>query len=808
MNPIPRRALLAVLCLLLGHLAVGAASAESAPVAVDARSERIAALVERLESARQEHHIPGMAIAVVLDGEVVLARGFGFADVENEIPATETTLFAVGSTTKAFTSALAAMLVDRGKMSWDDPVTRHLPYFDLPVRGASDGEVPTIRDLLAHRTGFARMSLLWAGAAVPTRTVLQTAVGAEPVDDLRARFHYNNVMYLAAGEAIARAGRGSWAKQLDRRLFGPLGMNDANTSYDAARRDERMALGYDWIEDEGRFERRPMRDLASIAPAGAINAHVVDMAKWVRFQLDRGRVGERRLVTEDALAETWSPQIAIGDGVDYGLGWMLRTWEGRKVVEHGGNIDGFAAQVALLPEENLGFVLLANVSATPLAQASLPMVWEAFLGEPGADAVAEESLDRYVGEYVADFGPFDDAIFTVSLTDGVLAVDVPGQMNYKLKPPGEDGRRPFQITDTVAVSFDEDDDGNVVSLRMHQGGFDFDCPRKGLEIEPPVPLDRLTGYLGRYDREEGDGHVEVLVKNNRLAVDVPDQLALELDPPDDDGRWVVRIRPSMSMVFDRDEEGRVVAMTEYRDGEPGTRLVKVSGPDEAAGEPVALPTVEDLAKLCGFEERRAAYEAGAPYRITARLKVPSAGIDGTATTVADDGVRQRAEQRFGKFGHQVTVLDEDYAASESSFSPSRRLYGKEMRIAHMDHLSRGFTDWRRNFDEVEVVGEGEVDGRKTWRVRLTVEDTPPSVIDVDAETGDIVAAEVPLPVAGGAVTMTLEVRYEDFREAGGLRLPHRTVLEVPQSGRIVSEIVKVETGVEVEPGMFRVELGW
>ena len=126
MNSISLRTRLVALCALLGLVAVPVAFADAAPVAADGQAERIAALVERLEAARQEHHVPGMAIAVVRDGQVVLARGFGFADVDNEVPVTETTLFAVGSTTKAFTSALAAMLVDRGKMAWDDPVTFNL----------------------------------------------------------------------------------------------------------------------------------------------------------------------------------------------------------------------------------------------------------------------------------------------------------------------------------------------------------------------------------------------------------------------------------------------------------------------------------------------------------------------------------------------------------------------------------------------------------------------------------------------------------------------------------------------------------
>ena len=199
--------------------AAAASAVEAAPTQTTAPAlpDRLERLVDRLEQHRREFHIPGMAIAVVMDDEVVLARGFGVKDVQTQQPVTDQTLFAIGSTTKAFTAALIGMLVDEGRMSWDDPVTKYLPYFELEVD--TGDEVVTIRDLLCHRTGFTRMSLLWAANRVGREAVLRAATRAEPWAGFRERFLYNNVMYLAAGEAAGAAAGADWDALLGERLF-------------------------------------------------------------------------------------------------------------------------------------------------------------------------------------------------------------------------------------------------------------------------------------------------------------------------------------------------------------------------------------------------------------------------------------------------------------------------------------------------------------------------------------------------------------------------------------------------------------
>ena len=399
----------------------------------------------------------------------------------------------------------------------------------------SDAQV-LITDLLSHQTGFTRMGLLWAGGQAGRELILETATGAEPMAPFRDRFLYNNVMYMAAGEGLAKAAGHSWKDLVKQRIFVPLGMSSSVTSIQEAQKDPALALGYYWNEDEKEFESQEMRDLTSIAAAGAINSNVRDMTQWLQLQLGKGQVDGKRLIDAARFDEMWQGQIEIAEGMEYSLGWMVHNEGDDLVIEHGGNIDGFAASVAMRPQDELGYVLLCNVSATPL-QGMYESVFDLLLEDqvdnesPLDIEQSSEELDRYVGVYKANFGTFVNADFTVSTSEGKLYVDIPGQMNFELVAPDDEGRRYFAITREIFVTFDEDDQGHVIGLRLHQSGLAFDLPREGVEVVAEIPLAQLEPYLGTYEGTGvSEGHVyTVLVQNTRLAVDVPGQMIYELD---------------------------------------------------------------------------------------------------------------------------------------------------------------------------------------------------------------------------------------------------------------------------------------
>ncbi|MFC2168615.1 serine hydrolase domain-containing protein, partial [Acidobacteriota bacterium] len=355
--------------------------------------QRLEKLSEILEQKRQENHIPGMALAVVKDGNIIFTQGFGWADIEKREPMTPNHVFAIGSASKAFTTTLIGMMVDEGRMTWDDPLTRFLPYFTMKPKSPDPDAVLTIRDCLTHRSGFIRTNMIWLLSGLSREEVLKKVTEAVPWMEFRKSFVYTNIMYMAAGVAAGKAGDSSWDTLIKKRIFAPLEMTHSFTLFDE-RPIENLANGYIWDDVQKQNFRNPRRSMDNVGPAGSVNSTVLDMAKWIIFHLNNGKIGEESLLSEESHNEMWSKQFDIGRGRYYGFGWFLRDWRGRPAIEHGGGIDGFTTQVYMLPEENIGFVLLTNQTSSPFPAAAADLIWGILLedaDEPLPKAPVEKS---------------------------------------------------------------------------------------------------------------------------------------------------------------------------------------------------------------------------------------------------------------------------------------------------------------------------------------------------------------------------------------------------------------------------------
>ena len=759
---------------------------QTATPAAGSLEQRLNRLAEQLEQRRENLHIPGMAIAVVKDDEVIFVRGFGLADLKNETPVTPETVFAIGSITKSFTATLVGMLVDEGEMGWDDPVTKHIPYFTLNTDGGDEGSQVTIRDMLSHRTGFTRMGILIASVSVPREEVLLAATKAEPWAGLRESFYYNNVMYLAAGVAAGNAARTDWDTLLAERIFEPLGMTSSNSSFEQSQADPRLSLGYIWDEDLKVQKQQPMWDVDHIGPAGGINSNVLDMAQWVRFQLGLGAYDGDRLLSETQHRETWTSQIEIGGGIHYGLGWILREWHGQPVIEHSGGVDGFASQIALLPESNLGFVLLTNVSGTPMEQESINMVWDALLGELAAEKGAID-YSAYLGKYVANLGSFKDAEFTVLVQNNRLAIDMAGQSVVELKDPDEQGMWYFAVSDAIAVSFERNDTGDVIILKWHESGLTFELPRVGVGVPIEIPLDELQKYLGTYRSEDVD--VKVVIQNNRLAIDVPGPLVFELYPPDEEGKWAFRATDEVAVAFNESDAG-VESMTRYQEGQE-FNMPRV----DVASEP--LPTIDDILALRDTDSRKVAREEMGTYLMTGTIWVPQSGVEGRLSTYVSGINQTRSDLDYGKFGSIRSAVSGDRAWSEI-FGRFEELHGK--RLEQAMEIS---DDWRDFFDFIRVLNTAELDGRKVYVLKLQRGELPPVTFYVDADTGDLLKSKT-IVLAQGGIGISVVSRYEDYREVHGIRIPFRLVSsnESSDPSRAVIQYDTIEINVEVSDDIF------
>lgn len=746
------------------------------------------ALAARVEEERQNLHLPGVALAIVKDDRVIFARGFGLADVEHARPVTPETLFAIGSTTKAFTATLVGMLSDEKKLALDDPITKTLPWFTLPIQ-AKEGEQVTLRDLMSHRTGFARMDVLWAGGKASADEVLRTATHAEPMAPFRTKFLYNNIMFLAAGEACATVTGKPWAELVRERVFEPLGMRSTDTSVAVAQQDPRLALGYRWDDDAHAFVHLPMRSLGSIAPAGAINSNVLDMARWVRFQLGHGAFEQQRLISAAAFDELWKPNNTMGPDAQYGLGWMLHHWQEKPYVEHGGNIDGFAAEVALLPEQQLGLVMLTNVSATALQSKIGPLAFEALLGAstPAESApAASEDFSRYTGTYIANYFQFHDARFEVKVQHGRLAIDVPGQMLFELLAPDANGKRSFaMVPEQIQASFVEEG-GRIVALLLYQGGLTVELPRPDWQPAPEISLDEARPYLGTYLDPATKKNFAVVLQRGRLAVDYPAQMVYELFAPKEDGHWVFRASAQMALEFQLDGDGVADSVT-FHDHGTQRNCERVG---DGALVPPSVAELLALRRASAFEARLAALGI---CRLAGTLRFVHCGIQGTTSMLCDARGRIRDTTDLQPFVWTQTAFDGEHAWHQSSLEPRKELSGASLDEVHIGSLAV-FGDWNRHFDSAVVERVDEENGRRSARVRLVKGKAPPVVLKVDLANGDILGAEEAELVDGGQ-TFPKTLTFEDWRDIEGLRLPMRIVSEDDVTGKVVIQYQTLETGL-------------
>ena len=248
----------------------------------------------------KEWHVPGLAIAIVKDDSVVYAKGFGVREVGKPERVDAHTIFAIGSNTKAFTSAAVGIMVDRKKMRWDDKVTSYLPDFQLHDPYVTR-EI-TIRDVLSHRSGLGRRGdMLWYGSSYDRDEILRRIRFLEPNSSFRSQFGYQNIMFLAAGQAMAKAAGKSWDDVIVSEIFRPLGMNESNTSTDSLRGKPDVATPHSI--DGANVTPIPWRNIDNVAPAGSINSSVMDMTHWIRLQLDTGVYAGKKIVSARSLSE-------------------------------------------------------------------------------------------------------------------------------------------------------------------------------------------------------------------------------------------------------------------------------------------------------------------------------------------------------------------------------------------------------------------------------------------------------------------------------------------------------------------------
>ena len=459
-----------------------------------------------VNQALRDWKVPGAAVAVVQGDKVILLKGYGYRDLEKQLKVTPNTLFAIGSITKSFTVSALGMEMDEGKVDWDKPVRDYLPAFKMYDPGLT--EQMMIRDLITHRSGLPRHDMVWYSSDFSREDIVRRLQYLEPNKPLRSTFQYNNLMFMTAGYIAGLLNGKSWEDTIRERIFTPLGMNGTNFSLKDTQSSPDFALPYRKGNDvKAEVKRMPFDeqcpDRCAIGPAGEINSSVADMSRYVLFHLNKGKVDGKALLSENNSIQMQTPQMVISGAPDYkeesetsyGMGFFISQYRGHKRVEHGGNLDGFSAEFAFLPDDGIGVVVLTNLNGTGLPNAIAYNVFDRLLGldqvpwsqrylqqeikgreseqEAKNKGYAPHKMDTHpsheLKDYVGDYGSPGYGIVSVDLDGSRFKVKInkiPVSVAHLHYDVFQVPDAPFDPFAKMKVSFFSDANGDISSLAL------------------------------------------------------------------------------------------------------------------------------------------------------------------------------------------------------------------------------------------------------------------------------------------------------------------------------------------------------
>ena len=331
--------------------------------------KRLKGIEKQFNSVLESTKAAGFAVAIVEGDKIIYAKGFGYSDYENKVSVDANTLFAIGSSTKAFTSSLLGLHREADKLSFDDSPRKYIPELEFYNNDMNNTII--IKDLMRHSTGLPRHDGSWYFFPNPSKDSLVARLKYhEPFTGVRQKWYYNNFVFLAQGVITERITGKSWEENIEEQFFKPLGMDRSKTTIDGMKKSSNAAFGYK-LDADRNIEKTDYYDISGMSPAGSINSSVNDMSAWLITWINNGKYKDEQIIPEAYVKEAMSSQMVVAAGLpskelpdaqfaNYGYGWFLHSYKGHYMVEHGGNIDGFSASVGFYPSDSLGIVVLAN----------------------------------------------------------------------------------------------------------------------------------------------------------------------------------------------------------------------------------------------------------------------------------------------------------------------------------------------------------------------------------------------------------------------------------------------------------------
>ena len=542
----------------------------------------------------KDWHAAGVTIAVVEKGKVVYTGGFGYRDLDKKLPVTENTQFAIGSCTKAFTASMLGMLEKEGKLEIDKPVRTYLP--ELKFQNEYTNDHCTLRDMMCHRTGLPRHDLSWYASWAGRNELLERIQYMEPTAELRAKWQYNNFMFLAQGVVIEKITGKSWEENMKEKILKPLGMDNTNLSTTDMQKSADHSLAF--ATKDSSIKAIAYRNIDAMGPAGSVNSCAKDMAKWLITWINNGKYEGKEIIPSSYRNDAITIQMAMGGGAPaaenpdvhisgYGLGWMLSSYRGHYRVEHGGGIDGFITTTGFFPSDSIGIFVSSNQGGVSssirnfIADRMLKLSYrnwnkmqlDAMIkARDAAKAVKKndsighkfntkpsQELKNYTGTYKSPgYGSIEISMKDGGLVSKFNAIDIRldhfhyDQFNAVILDPALEGSEPIRFTFHIDVS------GDITKLTVpFEGGVkDIEFIKETKAIA--VKKSDLEKYVGEYELQPGAIAKFYIKGENTLYTFIEGQPEFELVATDKN-KFDLKIIKGYSVTFEENDKGEIVA---------------------------------------------------------------------------------------------------------------------------------------------------------------------------------------------------------------------------------------------------------
>jgi hypothetical protein len=568
-------------------------------------------------------------------------------------------------------------------------------------------------------------------------------------------------------------------------------MTNTNMSMTEMQKAKDYSYGYEYNFDTKETRKLPFRDIDQIAPAGSINSSARDMAKWITFVMNGGTVGDKRLVSEKGFEEWTKKQMNISANgkFAYGLGWFLQDWNGMKVVQHGGNIDGFNSLVAMIPEKKLGFVMLTNVSGSPLGNELMPIVWENILGNPNAGKTTS-GAEKEVGKYRLEAAKID---IEIKMDNGKLTMTVPGQPTYTLENVGARRYKLAGAPDGYFVTFKDTE----AYLEQPQGNYTL--PKAGTE-QKPVNAEAAKELIGKYKSETGQTVIEIKETDGKVTLLVEGQQPYY---PVEKEKDVYRVNPlpdDFALKVKRGADGKITHVVLVQpNGEPSFKRLDEDNTPRMTADELMAKAIEAAGGEANWRKIRSRVSV-------VDIDMVNQGVKGTANTYAKMPNKAATETTFVALGKTIAKGFEffDGTGGEElySFAPVEKYAGKKLEDIRLGTDFYSLLNWKTNYKTVEVKGVEKVGDEEAYVVEFTPEKGTKVTELYSTKTFLLLKRRGVSVSSTSDISIPYSITFSDYRDVDGIKLPFKSVNASPSMGEIITVVKSVKHNVPVDDKLF------